>query len=248
MVAAPATVWVADDADLPVTQAAPARLGDADPDEADGLRQVLRDGRALGPGTGRWEGPSAWDLPMRGHGRTMGAAWVRLAPGPHPQPSQRDHLQPLCDRMGTEHVDDTQYLRLYLGQLRAKLERDPADPRLLLTEPGVGYRLADPGLTGPAEARYATRVARRDRISMATQLPQSARRTGPQASWRRRIGLPEFDRFLRKSLICRCSARLFWHYRAFLTGTGRSTASNSSRCWSLSVVSPAALWRWLRVT
>jgi len=55
------------------------------------------------------------------------------------------HRQLLADVWGPEHVDDTQYLRLYLGQLRAKLERDPADPRLLLTEPGVGYRLADPG-------------------------------------------------------------------------------------------------------
>ena len=55
------------------------------------------------------------------------------------------HRQLLADVWGPEHVDDTQYLRLYLGQLRAKLERDPADPRLLLTEPGVGYRLANPG-------------------------------------------------------------------------------------------------------
>ena len=55
------------------------------------------------------------------------------------------HRQLLADVWGPEHVDDTQYLRLHLGQLRAKLERDPADPRLLLTEPGVGYRLADPG-------------------------------------------------------------------------------------------------------
>lgn len=37
---------------------------------------------------------------------------------------------------------DTQYLRVYMGLLRQKIEDDPADPRLLLTEPGVGYRLA----------------------------------------------------------------------------------------------------------
>jgi two-component system, OmpR family, KDP operon response regulator KdpE len=35
------------------------------------------------------------------------------------------------------------YLRIYMGHLRAKLERDPAEPRYLLTELGVGYRLAD---------------------------------------------------------------------------------------------------------
>jgi two-component system KDP operon response regulator KdpE len=46
---------------------------------------------------------------------------------------------------GNEHVDHTHYLRLYMGQLRAKLEANPANPRYLVTEPGVGYRLADPG-------------------------------------------------------------------------------------------------------
>jgi Transcriptional regulatory protein, C terminal len=44
-------------------------------------------------------------------------------------------------------IDSTQYLRVYMVQLRRKLERDPANPRYLVTEPGVGYRLkvaADP--------------------------------------------------------------------------------------------------------
>ncbi|SJN11554.1 sensor histidine kinase [Leucobacter sp. 7(1)] len=42
---------------------------------------------------------------------------------------------------GTEHVTDTGYLRLYMSQLRKKLERDAGAPRFLLTEPGMGYRL-----------------------------------------------------------------------------------------------------------
>lgn len=42
---------------------------------------------------------------------------------------------------GATHVNDTQYLRVVVGQLRQKLELDPASPALLLTEPGVGYRL-----------------------------------------------------------------------------------------------------------
>jgi two-component system KDP operon response regulator KdpE len=37
---------------------------------------------------------------------------------------------------------DTQYLRVYMGLLRQKIEEDPSDPHLLLTEPGVGYRIA----------------------------------------------------------------------------------------------------------
>jgi two-component system KDP operon response regulator KdpE len=39
-------------------------------------------------------------------------------------------------------VDDAHYLRIYMGQLRHKLEKEPANPRFLLTEIGVGYRLA----------------------------------------------------------------------------------------------------------
>ena len=52
------------------------------------------------------------------------------------------HRQLLADVWGAEHVDDTHYLRLYMGQLRAKLEQSPSEPRFLLTEIGVGYRFA----------------------------------------------------------------------------------------------------------
>lgn len=53
------------------------------------------------------------------------------------------HRQLLTDVWGAEFTTHTHYLRLYMGQLRAKLEAEPAEPRWLLTEPGVGYRLAD---------------------------------------------------------------------------------------------------------
>ena len=52
------------------------------------------------------------------------------------------HRQLLTDVWGAEHVDDVHYLRLYMAQLRAKLEDVPSEPRHLLTETGVGYRLA----------------------------------------------------------------------------------------------------------
>jgi two-component system KDP operon response regulator KdpE len=51
------------------------------------------------------------------------------------------HRQILKEVWGPTHVDQTQYLRVYMVQLRHKLERDPARPRYLITEPGVGYRL-----------------------------------------------------------------------------------------------------------
>lgn len=53
------------------------------------------------------------------------------------------HRQLLADVWGAEFTEHTHYLRLYMGQLRAKLETDPADPQRLLTEPGVGYRLVE---------------------------------------------------------------------------------------------------------
>jgi two-component system, OmpR family, KDP operon response regulator KdpE len=53
------------------------------------------------------------------------------------------HRQLLADVWGAEHTEQTQYLRLYMAQLRAKLETDPAEPQRLLNEPGVGYRLVD---------------------------------------------------------------------------------------------------------
>jgi two-component system KDP operon response regulator KdpE len=52
------------------------------------------------------------------------------------------HRQLLSDVWGTEFTEHTHYLRLYMGQLRAKIEQDPVEPRHLLTETGVGYRLA----------------------------------------------------------------------------------------------------------
>ena len=53
------------------------------------------------------------------------------------------HRHLLVDVWGAEFVEHTHYLRLYMGQLRAKLEADPAEPALLLTEPGVGYRMRE---------------------------------------------------------------------------------------------------------
>jgi two-component system KDP operon response regulator KdpE len=51
------------------------------------------------------------------------------------------HRQLLKEVWGPDSVEENQYLRVYMGQLRRKLEADPARPRYLLTEPGVGYRL-----------------------------------------------------------------------------------------------------------
>jgi len=52
------------------------------------------------------------------------------------------HRQLLEEVWGPESHQETHYLRVYMNQLRQKLEPDPTQPSYLLTEPGVGYRLA----------------------------------------------------------------------------------------------------------
>jgi len=51
------------------------------------------------------------------------------------------HTQLLREVWGPAHVNEVQYLRVYMTQLRHKLETDPARPRFLTNEPGIGYRL-----------------------------------------------------------------------------------------------------------
>jgi two-component system KDP operon response regulator KdpE len=53
------------------------------------------------------------------------------------------HRQILKEVWGPGHAEETHYLRVYMAQLRRKIEADPARPQLLVTEPGVGYRLRD---------------------------------------------------------------------------------------------------------
>jgi two-component system, OmpR family, KDP operon response regulator KdpE len=53
------------------------------------------------------------------------------------------HRQLLTAVWGPAHAEDVQYLRVFIGQLRQKLERDPAHPELIVTEAGVGYRMAE---------------------------------------------------------------------------------------------------------
>lgn len=53
------------------------------------------------------------------------------------------YRQLLIDVWGADSVDCVHYLRIYMAQLRAKLETQPARPRILMTEPGVGYRIVE---------------------------------------------------------------------------------------------------------
>ena len=53
------------------------------------------------------------------------------------------HRHLLREVWGPSHVDDNHYLRVFMANLRHKLESDPAQPKMLLTETGVGYRLVN---------------------------------------------------------------------------------------------------------
>jgi two-component system KDP operon response regulator KdpE len=52
------------------------------------------------------------------------------------------HKQVLAAVWGPAHTEDTQYLRVYIGHLRQKIEDNPDDPKIIITEPGIGYRIA----------------------------------------------------------------------------------------------------------
>ncbi|WP_426009543.1 winged helix-turn-helix domain-containing protein [Caulobacter sp. DWR2-3-1b2] len=62
---------------------------------------------------------------------------ARLAQG---QGKVLTHKELLVSVWGPAHMHDTQYLRVFVGQVRQKLEADPAHPRIILTEAGIGYR------------------------------------------------------------------------------------------------------------
>jgi len=110
-----------------------------------GLRQTGDAGRPKGPVTA---GEVVIDLEMRLVSRS--GEPVRLTPKEYDVLAQLalhagklvTHMDLLSAVWGKAHVSDIQYLRVVVGQLRHKLEANPATPTLLLTEPGVGYRLA----------------------------------------------------------------------------------------------------------
>ncbi len=60
------------------------------------------------------------------------------------------HKQILKEVWGPAHADDTQYLRVYIGQLRQKIEPDPAHSSYIVNEPGIGYRMEEHKKTSAA--------------------------------------------------------------------------------------------------
>src|SRR5437899_6707273 len=60
------------------------------------------------------------------------------------------HKELLISLWGPAHVEDMQYLRVFIGQLRQQIEPDPSSPKLVLTQPGIGYRFMADEAVRPA--------------------------------------------------------------------------------------------------
>jgi len=111
------------------------------------IRVALRRTRGTEAATRYQAGPLAIDFEMRQV--TLDGEALRLSPKEYDlllalaRHAGRvvTHKRLLAAGWGADSAD-TQYLRVYIGLLRQKIESDPGDPKLLLTEPGVGYRLA----------------------------------------------------------------------------------------------------------
>ena len=82
--------------------------------------------------------PTADGSDRSGSRPPSGSCWRSWSDNPGKLVSQRQLLQEVW---GPQYESETNYLRQYMAQLRRKLEDDPAHPRHLLTEPGMGYRL-----------------------------------------------------------------------------------------------------------
>ncbi len=127
-------------------------------------------------------GPLAIDLPARIV--TVNGARVTLTPKEYRllqllaqhAGNVVTHQFLLKEVWGSPHLHDTHYLRIFVRKLRQKIEDDPTQPRILLTELGVGYRLAlaEPATVGAGE-RLSTAPIERERRPLAQRAATRAR-------------------------------------------------------------------------
>jgi len=125
--------------------------GDVTGDDSDGLRLCLELGRALGPGTGRYEERQAWYLPLRGRQSTHGAALVPRLSGPAGADGVLPQLQALCDLLGG--VRERQ-LALDAAQAAREQAADHALRNTLLTAIAHDHRTPLATILGAASALH----------------------------------------------------------------------------------------------
>lgn len=112
------------------------------------VRALLRRGKEVTPSTLEF---GEIEIDLANHRVTRSGREVHLTPTEfdllaalaHNRGKLMTHRQLLQQVWGSYATENVQQLRVYISYLRTKLERDPHAPTLILTEPGVGYRLAD---------------------------------------------------------------------------------------------------------
>ena len=145
------------------------RLGDTNADEAAGLWHCLRQGQAMGPGSGRHDTLAQWYLPLRGRHETLGAAVLRLPAAGRTDEALRTHAQALCDQMGlalqrvavaraAQHADEQAQLQAVRNALLAAISHDYRTP--LATILGAASSLQDQSerLDATQRHRLAARI------------------------------------------------------------------------------------------
>jgi two-component system sensor histidine kinase KdpD len=145
------------------------RLGDTDADEAAGLWHCLRQGQAMGPGSGHHDSLAQWYLPLRGRHETLGAAVLRLPAAGRTDEALRSHAQALCDQMGValqrvaaaraaQHAHEQAQLQGVRNALLAAISHDYRTP--LATILGAASSLQDQSerLDAAQRHRLAARI------------------------------------------------------------------------------------------
>lgn len=141
--------------------------GDLTADERAGLWHALRQGHALGPGTGRHAGLPAWYLPLRGRGAAFGAALLRDVA--HAAPTQLDQAQALADQLGIalqrahatrtqQRTHDEAQTQAVRNALLAAIAHDHRTPLATIT--GAATSLLEQGarLQGPQRDKLARTI------------------------------------------------------------------------------------------
>ncbi len=158
-------------------------VGEADADEKAGLWLSLRESRALGPGTGRYEEQPAWFLPMRGRGASFGAALLRIGPELADAAATRAQAQALCDQMGAalERADalhaaaaagEAARAQALRNALLAAISHDHRTPLATILGAASSLHDQDDRLTPPQRRRLAATI-----VDEATQLARLAENT-----------------------------------------------------------------------
>ena len=157
------------DAAAPDSPETVMRLGDSDADEAAGLWHCLRQGQAMGPGSGLHDTLAQWYLPLRGRHETLGAAVLRLPTAGRPDEALRTHAQALCDQMGlalqrvaaahaAQHAEEQAQLQAVRNALLAAISHDYRTPLAAILGAASSLQDQSERLDAAQRRRLAARI------------------------------------------------------------------------------------------